>query len=367
MNRRQRTSRQRTNRYTQRVQARSGTTGDQSELYICPPKELGSSRIRVVDYDAHDFHEAEIHTIDEARSFLATPAVTWISIEGQRTTALLDAVQRVFNLHALVVKDIARVRHRPKVDIFDDYVFVMLRTLCYNDTAATVEERQMSIVFGQHYVLTFTEGPSKIFDVLKQRIASNEERLRETGPDRLVYAIADLIVSQYFRVLEKLGERIEDLEDEVISTPDPETLKEVQQLKTELLYLRASTWPLREIVDRIEEAETPLVSEDTRPYFRDVYDEIIHIIDILETFRDIISGVLDIYISSIDLRLQEVMKILTMVGTIFLPLAFIAGVYGMNFRYEPELGYQYGYPAFWIVCIAIAVIMLAFFRRKHWL
>ncbi|MGZ4905053.1 MAG: magnesium/cobalt transporter CorA [Halobacteriota archaeon] len=356
-----------TDRYVQRVQTRSATADDQSELYICTPKDPGSSRVRVVDYDARVFRETEIQDIDEVRSFLETPTVTWISIEGPNATVQLEAVQRVFNFHALVVKDIARTNHRPKVDIFEDYVFVVLRTLCYNDKMATVEGRQMSIVFGKHYVLTFTEGPSRIFDVLKQRIASNEERLRETGPDRLTYAIADLIVSQYFRVLEKLGERIEDLEDEVISSPGPATLQEVHKLKTELLYLRESTWPLREIVDRIEEAETPLVSEGTRPYFRDVYDEIIHIIDILETFRDIVSGVLDIYLSSINLKLQEVMKILTMVGTIFLPLAFIAGVYGMNFRYLPELGYQWGYPAFWLVCLAVALMMVAFFRRKHWL
>ncbi len=367
MKTRRRTVQGRIKRYAQRAQTRLATTDDQSELYVCIPKDTGRSRTRIVDYDAHVFHEAEIQNVGELSSFLKTPTVTWISIEGQNTTEQLEAVRDVFNLHALVVKDIARVNPRPKVDIFEDYVFVVVRTLCYNDSRATVEERQMSLILGKNYVLTLTEGPNRVFDVLKQRIASNEERLRETGPDRLLYAIADLVVSQYFRVLEKLGGRIEDLEDEVVSSPSSETLQEVHQLKTELLYLRESTWPLREIVDRIEEAETPLISESTRPYLRDVYDEIIHIIDILETFRDIVSGILDIYISSIDLKLQEVMKILTMVGTIFLPLAFIAGVYGMNFKYEPELGYQYGYPAFWLVCIVIVLVMIAFFRRKRWL
>ncbi len=356
-----------TDRSDQRVQTQSAAADDQSELYICSPQDLGRSHIRVVDYDERVFHESEIQDIDDARSLLETPTVTWISVEGPTTTAQLAAVQRVFNLHPLIVKDIARTNRRPKINIFKDAVFIVLRTLCYNDKIATVEERQMSVVFGKHYVLTFTEGPSRIVDVLKERIASNEERLSETGPDRLTYAIADLIVSQYFRVLEKLGGRIESLEDEVVSSPSPATLQEVHKLKTELLYLREATWPLREIVDRIEEAETPLVSEGTRPYFRDVSDEIIHIIDILETFRDIISGVLDIYLSSINLKLQEVMKILTMVGTIFLPLAFIASVYGMNFRYEPELGYHWAYPAFWLVCIIIGLTMVVFFRRKHWL
>ncbi len=354
-------------RYAQRVPTRLPTADDQSELYICPPRESETARIRVVDYDAQQFREIDVGDIREAHSFLETPTVTWISVEGQATATQLEAAQRAFNLSPLVVKDIERTNHRPKVDIFEDYVFIILRMLCYNDSVATVEEHQMSIVFGKHYVLTFTEESSRIFDVLRERIASNEERLKETGPDRLVYAITDLVVSQYFRVLERLGGRIEDLEDEVISSPSPATLQEVQKLKTQLLYLRESTWPLREIVDRIEEAETPLISQNTRPYFRDVYDEIIHIIDILETFRDIISGVLDIYLSSVNLKLQEVMKVLTMVGTIFLPLAFIAGVYGMNFRYLPELGYQWGYPAFWVVCGAVALAMVAFFRRKGWL
>ncbi|MGZ4921208.1 MAG: magnesium/cobalt transporter CorA [Halobacteriota archaeon] len=342
---------------------------DQSELYMCTAEDPGSARVRVIDYDAHAFREAELLNIDEARSFLETPTVTWISIEGQSTTAQLEAVQRVFSFHALVMKDVAQTihRHRPKVDIFEDSVFIVLRTLCYNDTVASFEERPMSIILGKHYVLTFTEELSRIFDILKERVAINEERLRETGPDRLTHAIIDLVVSQYFSVLERLGERIEDLEDEVISSPGSATLQEVHNLKTELLYLRKSTWPLREIVDRIEEAETPLISEGTRPYLRDVYDEIIHIIDIIETFRDIISGVLDIYLSSINLKLQDVMKILTMVGTIFLPLAFIVGVYGMNFRYQPEFEYQWGYPAVLILCATVAFVMVAFFKRKRWL
>jgi magnesium transporter len=360
------TTHKRTKRYVQRIKDRTEKAGQAPESFVPPPRATGTTQIRIVDYDARTFNEAEAQTIEECGTYAKTPTVTWINVEGPNTPELLEAVKQSFGVHPLVLEDIATTSQRPKVEVFDDYVFIVVRMFRYNDKAATVEEEQVSIILGKNYVLTFSEGRNDAFDILKQRIASNEERLRVTGPDYLAYAIIDVIVDQYFAILEKLGERIELLEDEVVTSATPSTLEEIHGLKTELVYLRESTWPLREVIDRIEEAKTPLIKASTRPYFRDVYDHTVHAIDIVETFRDIVSGILDIYLSSVSLKLNEVMKVLTIIGTIFLPLAFIASVYGMNFR-EPEVVSEWGYPAFWLVTAVIIIVMVVYFRRKGWI
>jgi magnesium transporter len=326
----------------------------------------GTAQIRILDYDARTFNEAETQSIEECGRYAETPTVTWINVEGPNTPALLEAVKQSFGVHSLVLEDIATTSQRPKVEVFDDYVFIVVRMFRYNDLAATVEDEQVSLILGKNYVLTVSEGRNDAFDILKQRISSNEERLRVAGADYLAYAIIDVIVDQYFTILEKLGERIELIEDEVITSATPRTLEEIHRLKTELVYLRESTWPLREVIDRIVEAKTPLIKASTHPYFRDVYDHAVHAIDIIETFRDIVSGILDIYLASVSLKLNEVMKVLTLAGTIFLPLVFLASVYGMNFR-EPEVTSQWGYPAFWLISVVTVIAMLLYFRRKQWI
>jgi magnesium transporter len=361
-----RVRRKRTKRYVQRIKDRSKKAGQAPESFVSPSGAAGTAQVRIVDYDARTFTEAEAQSLEGCDAYVKTPTVTWINVEGPSTPELLEAVKQCFGVHPLVLEDIATTSQRPKIGIFDDYVFIVVRTFRYNDKAATVEEEQVSIVVGKNYVLTFSEGRNDAFDILKQRISSNEERLRVTGPDYLAYAIIDVIVDQYFVILEKLGERIELLEDQVVTSATPSTLEEIHGLKTELVYLRESMWPLREVIDRIEEVNTPLIKASTRPYFRDVYDHTVHAIDIVETFRDIVSGILDIYLSSVSLKLNEVMKVLTIIGTIFLPLAFIASVYGMNFR-EPEVASEWGYPAFWLVTAVIIIVMVAYFRRKRWI
>jgi magnesium transporter len=360
------TTHKRTKRYVQRIKDRSKKAGQAPESFVSHTEATGTAQIRIVDYDARTFNEAETQSIEKCGEYAKTPTVTWISIEGPNTPELLEAVQQSFGVHPLVLEDIATTSQRPKVEVFDDYVFIVVRMFRYNDLATTVEDEQVSLILGKTYVLTFSEGRNDAFDILKKRISSNEERLRVTGADYLAYAILDVIVDQYFTILEKLGERIEPLEDEVVTSATPRTLEEIHGLKTELVYLRESTWPLREIIDRIEEAKTPLFKASTHPYFRDLYDHAVNAIDIIETFRDIVSGILDIYLSSVSLKLNEVMKVLTIVGTIFLPLAFIASVYGMNFM-EPEVTSPWGYPGFWLASVVIVIAMLLYFRRKQWI
>jgi magnesium transporter len=232
----------------------------------------GTALIRVVDYDARAFNETTAQNLEECRQYTKTPTVTWINVEGPSSPVELEVVRQSFGVHPLMLEDIATTSQRPKVEVFDDYVFVVVRTFHYDDQAATVREEQVSIIFGKNYVLTFSEGRNDAFDIIKQRISANEERLRVAGPDYLAYAIIDVIVDQYFLSLEKLGERIEKIEDEVVTSATPAALEEIHDLKTELIYIRESTWPLRELIDRIEEVKTPLIKESTRPYFRDVYD-----------------------------------------------------------------------------------------------
>ncbi|MGZ7193276.1 MAG: magnesium/cobalt transporter CorA [Halobacteriota archaeon] len=358
--------RKKTKRYVKRIRDRTSKFGRAPESLEALPSTSGTALIRIVDYDARAFNETSAQSLEECHQYTKTPTVTWINVEGPSSPAELKVVRESFGVHPLVLEDIAMTSQRPKVEVFDDYVFIVVRMFRYEDQAATVYEEQVSIIFGKNYVLTFSEGRNDAFDILKQRISSNEERLRVAGPDYLAYAIIDVIVDQYFLSLEKLGERIEKIEDEVVTSATPTALEEIHDLKTELVFIRESTWPLRELLDRIADVKTPLIKESTRPYFRDVYDHTVHTIDIIETFRDIVSGILDIYLSSVSLKLNEVMKMLTVIGTIFLPLAFIASVYGMNFR-QPEVASEWGYPAFWLVTAAIVIVMLVYFRRKQWI
>jgi magnesium transporter len=359
-------TRKKTKRYVKRIRDRTSKVGHAPESLEASAGAAGTALIRIADYDARAFNETTAQNLEECRQYTKTPTVTWINVEGPSSPVELEVVRQSFGVHPLVLEDIATTSQRPKVEVFDDYVFVVVRMFRYDDQAATVREEQVSIIVGKNYVLTFSEGRNDAFDILKQRISANEERLRVAGPDYLAYAIIDVIVDQYFLSLEKLGERIEKIEDEVVTSATPAALEEIHDLKTELIYIRESTWPLRELIDRIAEVKTPLIKESTRPYFRDVYDHTVHAIDIIETFRDIVSGILDIYLSSVSLKLNEVMKVLTVIGTIFLPLAFIASVYGMNFR-EPEVASEWGYPAFWLVTAVLVIAMLVYFRRKQWI
>ena len=239
--------------------------------------------------------------------------------------------------------------------------------LQYDDAGQSILAEQVSLILGPNYVLSFQESPGDVFDPVRERIRTGRGRIRKMGCDYLVYSLLDAIVDGYFIILEKLGESVEGVEVEVVSEPDQEMLQQIYTLKRELIFLRKSVWPLREMVNQLEKRESPLLSKETGPYFRDVYDHTIQVIDSVETFRDTVSGLLDIYLSSISNRMNAVMKVLTMIATIFIPLTFIAGLYGMNFKYMPELHWKWSYPVVLCVMLCIAIGMLIFFKRKKWL
>jgi len=294
--------------------------------------------------------------------------VTWVNIDGLHDIEIMEKIGKHFGLHPLVLEDILNTEQRPKIEDFDDYIFVVLKMLYYDENEGEIRAEQISIILGSNFVLSFQERVGDIFNPLRDRIRNAKGRVRKMGPDYLAYSLLDAIVDNYFVVLEKLGEQIEGMEEELVTNPTPETLQRIHNLKREMIFLRKSVWPLREVVSRLERGESPLIKEATGIYLRDVYDHTIQVIDTIETYRDMLSGMLDIYLSSISNRMNQVMKVLTIIATIFIPLTFVAGIYGMNFEYMPELKWHWFYPkAFWLVMLGVAALMLVYFRRKRWL
>ena len=250
---------------------------------------------------------------------------------------------------------------------YTNYLFVVIKMLQYIEKDNEIKGEQISLILGSNWVVSIQETEGDVFDPIRERLRTDKGRIRKMGADYLVYALMDAIVDNYFAVLEKVGETIEEIEDAVIANPSPETLQVIHDLKRQMILLRKSVWPLREVISRLERWESELINESTDVFLRDLYDHTIQVIDAIETFRDMLSGMLDIYMSSVSNRMNEVMKVLTIIATIFLPLTLVAGIYGMNFRIMPELQWDWGYPFALLIMFAVAIVMLVYFRRKKWL
>jgi magnesium transporter len=296
------------------------------------------------------------------------PYISWINIDGVHNVEIIRALGEQYNLHPLLLEDVLNTELRPKIESFDRYLFVLLKMLTYNAKTCEVEAEQVSLVLGENFVISLQEErEGDVFDPIRARLENANGKTRKAGADFLLYSLVDMIVDNYFVVLEKLGERLEDLEMEITGSPDQESLKALYQLKRELITVRKSVWPLREIVSTLERDETSLIKKETRKYIRDVYDHTIQVIDTTESYRESMSSLLDVYLSSISNKTNEVMKVLTIISTIFMPLTFIAGVYGMNFQHMPELEWRYGYFLVMGIMFIISLIMIYFFRRRKWL
>lgn len=324
-------------------------------------------KLSVIKYDEADFHEKTVDTVEEALSFRNKSSVMWLNIDGVHQPEIIEQVSKSFGLHPLVAEDIASTGQRPKMEDFDDYIFVVLRMLWFDGNENETKTEQMSIILGRDFVVSFQEREGDVFDHIRERLRSNKGRIRKLGADYLAYSLIDSIVDNYFMVLEKLGETIEDIEDRLVTNPTVETLQTIHDLKREMIFLRKSVWPLREVINRLERSESALINKSTFVYLRDVYDHTIQVMDAVETFRDMLSGMLDIYLSSVSNRMNEVMKVLTVIATIFIPLTFVAGIYGMNFRYMPELEQTWSYPVVLILMLVVALLMVVYFRRKKWI
>jgi magnesium transporter len=331
-------------------------------------RKVDKTKIMVIAYDAAHVDELAPQTVEECLPAKGQTGVTWINVDGLHETEALGKLGEQFGLHPLVIEDILNTEQRPKVEDYGEYIFCVLKSLYHVDEESGEPEiEQISLVLGPNYVLSFQEREGDEFDPIRERIRGDKGRVRKSGADYLLYALVDLIVDRYFVVLERFGDTMESLEEALVADPTTETLHTIHHLKREMAFLRKSLWPLREVVGGLERSESPLVHESTGLYLRDVYDHTIQVIDAVETFRDMLSGMLDMYLSIVSNRMNEVMKVLTIIATVFIPLTFIAGVYGMNFRHMPELEWPLGYPLVWIVMIVIAVLMVVYFRRKRWL
>ena len=329
-------------------------------------RKVDDVKISIMDYDEAHLREMTVDTIEECGQFMETDSITWINISGIHDIDIIQKLGNCFGLHALVLEDILNTEQRPKMDDFDTYLFLSLKMVYPDADYQTINYEQISLIIGSSYVISLQEVQKDVFDTVRERIRHAKGRIRKKGSDYLAHALIDLVVDQYFKILEELGEKIELLQDSVIENPEPSSLVVIQGLKKEILFLRRSIWPLREIINTLTRGESDLIHEDTVIFLRDVYDHTIHIIETIETFRDMLSGILDIYMSNMSNRMNEVMKVLTIIATIFIPMTFIAGIYGMNFKYMPELEWFWSYPVLLLALLGMFLIMIFWFKRKKW-
>jgi magnesium transporter len=323
--------------------------------------------IELIGYDQATFEEQRFATVDDCLPHLERTGITWVNVEGVHDVDIIRHLGERFALHPLVLEDIVNTGQRPKIEDYDSYLFIVLRMLKPTGGGEFSSE-QLSMILGSNYLFTFQEGiQGDVFDTVRERLRNGKGKSRGMGVDYLAYALIDAIVDRYFSVLEDLGERIVNLEEDLTLAPDTTTLHEINDIKKEVIFLRKAVWPLREAVSFLERGDSRLLSPSTRLYFRDVYDHTVQVIDTVETYRDLLSGMLDLYLSSISNRINEVMKFLTVIGTIFMPLTFLVGVYGMNFKHMPELEWHLGYFILWGLMIGLSIAMIIYFRRKRWL
>jgi magnesium transporter len=330
-------------------------------------KKTEEVQITLIDYDATHFQEKVIEAVEESFPFKEEPTVTWINIDGLHEVGVIESLGKHFGLHPLILEDIVHTGQRPKMEDFEEYLFTVLNMLRYDQEDDQVKAEQVSLVVGPNYVLSFQERPGDVFDGVRERLRKGKGRIRKAGSDYLAYALLDAVVDEYFLILETIGEKIEVVEEELLTNSTRETLQNIHDMKREMIFFRKQVWPLRELVNGLSKGESSLICESTGIYLRDVYDHTIQIIDTIESFRDMLSGMLDIYLSTISNKMNEVMKVLTIMATIFIPLTFLAGIYGMNFKYMPELEWRWGYFMVWGVMVVIGVSLVGYFKRKKWL
>ncbi len=329
-------------------------------------------RMRVVDYTETEYTECELASAEDCRQFLERDTLTWIHVQGDTEAGTMRQLGAACGLHALALEDVINTGQRPKVDDYGDQLFMVLAHAAMDPANGDVGMEQLSLFVGRDFLISFHPGALDPFDPVRRRLNNNSGRFRSRGVDYLLYALLDLVVDEGFPVLESLGDEIEELEDELLERATRDLLPRLHRLKRTMLILRRMLWPQREVLNKLLRDESGVISEANHVYYRDCYDHTIQIMDLIETYRDVITGLVDIYLSSVSYRLNEIMRVLTVIATIFIPLTFIAGVYGMNFKNEdspwamPELGWYYGYPLAWLLMIGVLVAMLVYFRRKKW-
>jgi magnesium transporter len=350
------------------IKGRSRKTGlSPGTLIYIGERTAEKTRIHLVEYDPENFRELELAHIEECRPAREKAGVVWVNVIGLRDVEVIEQVGNRCGLHPLLLEDVLNINQRPKLEEYDGAVAVIVNALGYDKERDQVAKEQVGLVLGPGFVISFQERDTGLFDSVKQRIRTSKGHIRHSGPDYLLYALLDSIVDTYFEAIEAVQDQLESIEADLLSNPTHDTLRAIQQMKTETMILRKSIWPVREMAGRLERGDFALIEHSTLLYLRDIYDHSIQAADTTESLQEVLAGMLEIYLSSLSNAMNAVVKGLTLVATIFLPLTLLVGIYGMNFDYMPELQVKWAYPAVWIVMIGTTVGMLVYFRRKRWL
>ncbi|HNW97344.1 MAG TPA: magnesium/cobalt transporter CorA [Bacteroidales bacterium] len=319
-------------------------------------------------YYTNEFAEMHIlKSVEECNNFIGKEGKVWLNVDGIHNINIIEGIGKIFNLHPLVLEDIPNTELRPRFEEFDNYIFFTMKGLEYNKAEEEIKYEQISFVFGEKFVLSFQENESTLFNSITERMLSGVSKALGKGTDYLMYLLIDATVDNYFEITEVIEENIEILEDDVLLDTTGKSLAKIQKTRRGLVVLMKSVFPLREAIGKMQRRENPIIHEGSYIFFSNIYDHAIHIIDSIETQRDILAGLMDIYLSNISNRMNSVMKVLTIIATIFIPITFFAGVYGMNFKNIPELGWGAGYAFFWLLCLACVGMMIIYFKRKKWL
>ncbi|MFC1516071.1 magnesium/cobalt transporter CorA [Thermodesulfobacteriota bacterium] len=352
-------------KFTKKISKKAGSAP--GTLVHIGEKKSDRVHITVLDYVPDQLREQECETIEEAIPLKDSPTTTWLNIDGVHDMDLIEKIGNHFNIHPLTLEDIVNTGQRPKVEEFEDYIYCVLKMLHVDEETNEIRSEQVSLVLGSNFLISFQELTGDVFEAVRERIRKGRGRIRKGGVDYLAYALIDAVVDHYFVILEKIGAVIEALEEDLLAEPTSETMQSIHDMKRELIYLRKQVWPTREVINTVAKGELAIVQENTVMFFRDVYDHTIQIVDTIESYRDVLSGMLDLYLSTVSNRMNDVMKVLTIIATIFIPLTFIAGIYGMNFKYMPELDWRYGYFAAWGIMGIVTGCMILYFRWRKWL
>ncbi len=329
--------------------------------------ELHTDKVKItlIEYNETQLIEKEYFNIEDCINNFDPTMVKWINVDGVHDVALIEKIGKQFDIHPLTLEDIANTNQRPKFEDYDSYLVSIMKMIYYD---GELHSEQLSVVLMEGMVISFQEAHGgDAFDIIRTRIRMGKGRIRKMGADYLAYALIDAVVDCYFAILEKIGDRIEYLEDGLIADPNKETMQQLHNMKREMIFVRKAVWPMRELINNLERSETELIKPSTDIYLRDLHDHAVRVIDTVETYRDLLSGMMDIYLSSVSNRMNEIMKVLTIITTLFVPVTFIAGVYGMNFDYMPELRSRYGYAILWVIMLSIILSLLFYFRKKKWL
>lgn len=347
------------NSYTPQIGAPPGT--------VIYSGEARTERVKItlIEYSETEFIEKNFYDLSECMEYVNPNMVMWMNVDGIHKVELIEAIGKKYNIHPLTLEDIANTAQRPKFEDYDNYVVSIMKMIYYEEE---LKSEQLAIVLMKGMVISFQEvHGGDAFDLIRNRLRTGKGRIRKMGADYLAYALIDAVVDYYFSILEKIGDKIEELEEDLIASPTKETMQQLHYMKREMIFLRKAVWPIRELISNLERSETELITPSTDIYLRDLHDHAVRVIDTVETYRDLLSGMMDIYLSSVSNKMNEVMKVLTIITTIFVPVTFIAGVYGMNFDNMPELHSKWGYEFTWGVMLTIIFSLLIYFRRKKWM